>query len=274
ELFVSAVESLVVLGMPMPTIGLALDQRRAFSASSTRQCSLRRLIDGKHIIAVDSHTVETVAVRPVCHIVNRHALFNRDRVRVLIVLTDKNDRQTLNARKVQRLVKVACVARTFAEVRDDDVVGLLQLEGVSNAGSDWQIGSEHARIPEDTQLGHPAVKRRVAAFRQARNLAEHLRHHHAWFYALHEKRSEISMEGADVVLLAEPETGPDDNRFLTDTCIHAAAHLALTDEDAKSFVEGPNEPQPIEHLQKLFWRQFELRSLDWRHGAGTSSATG
>src|SRR4029453_1062376 len=251
--------------MTVPSVSLALDESRTFSASGASQRSLSRLIDSKHVISVDGHTVETVAVSSIRDVVNRHALFDRNRVRVLVVFADKNDWEAVHACKVQGLVKVAGIARAFAEIGDDDVVGAFDLERVSNSGSDRQVCTKHARIAENPKFRDPAVKRRVPTLRQAGDLSKHLRHHDPRLDAFHEKTPEISVQRADVVLLAEPETGADYDGLLTDAGIHATTHFALTDKNAEPFVESPNQLQPEEHVQELFRRQFELGSFDWRH---------
>src|SRR4029450_11371409 len=224
--------------MTVPSVGLALDESRTFSAPGASQSSLSRLIDGKHVISVDGHTVETVAVSSIRDVVNRHALFDRNRVRVLVVFADKNDREAVHACKVQGLVKVAGIARAFAEIGDDDVVGAFDLECVSNSGSDRQVCSKHARIAENPQFRDPAVKRRVPTLRQAGDLSKHLRHHDPRLDAFHEKRPEISVQRADVVLLAEPETGADYDGLLTDAGIHVTTQLDLTLKHTDALTEN------------------------------------
>ncbi len=179
----------------------------------------------------------------------------------------------MNAREVEPLVKVAGVARAFAEIGDDDVVGVLDLERVPEASGHRQVRAQHARVAEDAQLGDAAMERGIASFRETGGFAEHLRHHDARLDALHQERTEISMERTDVVLLAEAEARADDNRFLADARVDAAAHFSLPDENAEPFVEGANQLQPIEHLEQLFRRQLEFRSLDRRHVGGYGPAS-
>ena len=69
-------------------------------------------------------------------------------------------------------------------------------------------------------------------------LGEHLRHHHARLDALHQERAEIAVQRADVVLFAQAETGADDDRFLADAGVDAAADLALLDQRAEAHVEA------------------------------------
>ena len=92
ELLVRPVERLVVLGVAVPPVGLALDERGAFSAPGARERAARRLIDGQHVVAVDGDAVEAVALRAIGDVVDRHALLERHRIRVLVVLADKHDR--------------------------------------------------------------------------------------------------------------------------------------------------------------------------------------
>ena len=72
------------------------------------------------------------------------------------------------------------------------------------------------------------------------------------------------MQRADEVFAAEREAGPDDDRFLPDTRIHAAADLPLADEQTEALVERSAELEPIEHLEELFGAELELRPLDRR----------
>src|SRR5436190_7341748 len=62
QLFVSAVERLVVLRVAVPAVGLALDQRRPVAGTSAGERTLRRLIDREHIDAIDRDAVESVAL--------------------------------------------------------------------------------------------------------------------------------------------------------------------------------------------------------------------
>ena len=73
------------------------------------------------------------------------------------------------------------------------------------------------------------------------------------------------MERADVVVLPQPEAGADDDGFLADAGVNAAADLTLLDEDAEPLVERADQLQPIEHLEELFGGELEFRSLDGGH---------
>jgi hypothetical protein len=168
--------------------------------------------------------------------------------------------------EVQRFVEVARIARALAEVGDDDVVGFLHLEGEAETGRDRQARSQHARIAENAQRGHAAVQRRVAPFRQPGGLGEHLRHHHLRLDPLHQKRSEVAVQRADEILFPQPEAGADDDGFLTDAGVDAAADFALLDEDGQAFVERADQLEPVEHLEQLLGRELELRAFDGRHG--------
>jgi hypothetical protein len=61
-------------------------------------------------------------------------------------------------------VKVSGVARALTEVGDDDVVGLLHLEGERQSGGHRQVAAEHARVAEDPELVDAAVQCGVAPF--------------------------------------------------------------------------------------------------------------
>ena len=45
--------------------------------------------------------------------------------------------------------------------------------------------------------------------------------------ALHQEGAEVAVQRADEVLLPQAEAGADDDRFLADAGVDAAAHLAL-----------------------------------------------
>ena len=83
--------------------------------------------------------------------------------------------------------------------------------------------------------------------------------------ALHQERAEVAVQRADEVFLPQPEAGADDDRFLADAGVDAAADLALLDEDAEALVERANQLQPVEHLEQLFGRELELGAFDRRH---------
>src|SRR5581483_9867782 len=53
ELFVGAVERLVVFGVAVPAVRLALDQRRPVAAARARERARGRLVDRQHVVAVD-----------------------------------------------------------------------------------------------------------------------------------------------------------------------------------------------------------------------------
>src|SRR5207248_641725 len=108
------------------------------------------------------------------------------------------------------------------------------------AGRNGKVGTEHARIAEDAELRHAAMQRGVAAFRQPSRLGEHLRHHRPRLDTLHQKRSEVAVQRANVVLLPQPEAGTDDDGFLADAGIHPASYFALLDEHAQSLVKSAN----------------------------------
>ena len=61
QLFVGAVERLVVLRVAVPAVGLALDQRGTVAGPRPRDRPERRLIDREHVVAVDRDAVEPVA---------------------------------------------------------------------------------------------------------------------------------------------------------------------------------------------------------------------
>ena len=81
----------------MPAVRLAFDERRAFPAAGPREGALRGLVHREHVVAVDGDAVEAVSACAVSDVVDRHALLDRHRVRVLIVLADEEDRQLLDA---------------------------------------------------------------------------------------------------------------------------------------------------------------------------------
>ena len=249
----------------MPSVRLALDERRSLAVARARERALGGLIDRQHVVAVDRDAFEAVTLRPVRHVIDRHALFDRHGIGVKIVLADEDDRQPLDAREVQRLVEITGVARALAEVRDDDVVGLFHLEGEPQAGGDRQVGAKHAGVAENPELVDAAVERRVAALGQPGSLREHLRHHHARLDAFHQKRAEVAMQRADEVFPPQPEAGADDDRFLADAGVDAAPHLALAHQNAEALVKRADQLEPIEHVEELLGRQLELRALDGRH---------
>ena len=101
-------------------------------------------------------------------------------------------------------------------------------------------------------------------------LREHLRHHRARLDALHQERAEVAVQRADVVLLPQAEAGADDDGFLADAGVDAAADLALLDEDAEALVERADQLQPVEHLEQLLGRELELGALDRWHDSSLS----
>ena len=101
-------------------------------------------------------------------------------------------------------------------------------------------------------------------------LREHLRHHRARLDALHQERPEVAVQRADEVFLPQREAGADDDRFLADAGVDAAADLALLHEDAEALVERADQLQPIEHLEQLFGGELELGALDRRRRAPSS----
>ena len=159
-------------------------------------------------------------------------------------------------------MKVAGIAGALAEVRDYDVVALLDLEGETEARRHGEICAEHARVAEDSKLGHAAVECRIASLGEARRFAEHLRHHDPRLDAFHQERAEVAMQGTHVVLSAQTETAAHDDRFLPDARVDAAANFALPHEHAEPLVEATDQLQPVEHVEQLLGRQLELRALD------------
>ena len=120
-------------------------------------------------------------------------------------------------------------------------------------------------LPKMPSSRHPAVQRRVSALRQPGFFREHLRHHHARLDALHQERPEVAVQRTDVVLLAQPETGADDDGFLSDAGVDAASDLALPHEKAQAFVERTDELEPEKHVEQLLGCELELRAFDRRH---------
>ena len=137
-----------MLGVAVPPVGLALDERRSLAVARPRQCTLGRLIHRQHVVAVDRDAFEAVTLRPVRHVVDRHALFDRHRIRVQVVLADKHDRQALDAGEVERFVEIAGVAGAFAEVGDDDVVDLLHLEGEAEPAATGRFAPSMLVLPK------------------------------------------------------------------------------------------------------------------------------
>jgi hypothetical protein len=91
-----------------------------------------------------------------------------------------------------------------------------------------------------------------------------LRHHLARRDAFHQERAEIAVERKNPVVRPQAEAGSDDDRFLADTCVDAAANLPLSHTEAQAFVERANELEPVVHLEELVGAELEFRAFDWR----------
>ena len=89
--------------------------------------------------------------------------------------------------------------------------------------------------------------------------------------ALHQEGAEIPVKRKDPVVLPQAEAAADDDRFLADPRVDAAAHFSLTHAQAEALVERADELEPVEHLQQLVGVEFEFRPLDRRRIAETSN---
>ena len=146
-----------------------------------------------------------------------------------------------------------------------DVVVLFHLEREAEAGGDRQVRAEHARVAEDAELVDAAVQRRIAALREARspcaNICAIIARGSTPFIR-NAPRSRCS--GQIQSSLPQAEAGADDDRFLADAGVDAAAHLALAHAEAEALVERADQLEPVEHLEQLVGAELEFRALDWR----------
>jgi nucleoside-diphosphate-sugar epimerase len=93
------------------------NQRRAFAGARAAPRALNRLVHGQHVVAVDRDAVKAIPFRALGHVLDRHALLDRHRVGVEIVLADEQDRQLVDAGKIERFVEVAVLLGALAESR-------------------------------------------------------------------------------------------------------------------------------------------------------------
>ena len=264
ELFLVAIQRRVVLAVPAVAIGLAFDQDRTFAGARLCDQALAQLEHGEQVVARAHVTLEAVGHRAVGHVLDRHLLLERRRVRVAVVLAHEDHRQLVHAGKVHRLMHVAARRRAFAEEGHRDVGILFHFEFERRADRDRQRRTKHRGRSENAVLQIAAVQKRILAARQPGLLAHQLRHQVARIDAAHDEDAHVAMQRRGEVAVVEWRADAGDDRLLAGAGVNAAEDFVLPMQARDALLERANQLHPVVELQFVLdaWRMLNGAMLN------------
>ena len=120
DLAFANVTLIVVFRVALATIRLRFDQNRAAAATRVIRGRFRYFVTRDHVVAVDDVSGNTVARGFLGKIAHGGLQTGRRRIRVMIVLSNHDQRQLLHGREVETFVKRAGAHAAVADVSDAD----------------------------------------------------------------------------------------------------------------------------------------------------------
>ena len=244
-----AEESLLADHMALPSVGLALQQRRPIAGPRPRDRFAGVAIDFEHVVAVDDLAGNRVALRAHRDILDRGHGLHRGEFAEAVVLADENHRQFPDRGEVERFVKGALVGGAVAEEAGGDVVAPRDLRGQRRAGRDRQARADDPVGAQDAEREVDYVHRAALALAVAFALAVELGHHAVEPATLGDQMAVAAMGRSDAVGLAQRRANAGRARLFADRNVHEARNLAGDREVAHPPLELPNPLHRAVHLE-------------------------
>jgi len=227
--------------MPAIAVGHHLEDDRAFTAPGVtdraQACAPHLLhIHAVHVLAGNSE--REPALREIgC----RRGTLYRGAHRVLVVLDDEDDRQLPKLRHVERLVDLALVRGTVAEIRETDpaVVPILVCEGKPCA--ERHRCADNAVAAVEAFVGRKHVHGTALAFGAAVAAPRQLRHDGFRFHTARQRVAVVAVCGDDLIARLERHLHADNNGFLSDVEVAEAADVTHAVELAGLFLEAADQ---------------------------------
>ena len=219
---------------------------RAFSIAR-----LRLAIDREHVGAVDDDAVEPVRGGAVGDVLDRVREVRRRRVRPLVVVADKDDRELPDAGHVHRLVRVAARGGALAEPADRDTPVAPDLEREGHAGRHGEHRRKVAHHRVQAQLGHGHVHVSVAAARRAVLAAHVLSEDPPGLDAARDVDAHVAMQRRADVVRAHGRAHADCGALVPASRVEGAGDLALLVEDVTALFDRARDQHVPVHREEV-----------------------
>src|SRR5581483_4902050 len=226
------------LRMAIPTVGLALDQRRPISLASAAYGFLRRLVYRNHVVPIHGCATHPVGLRFDAEIRHRTLEPRRNRLCPKVILQDENNRQLLHARKVQRLVPKPQAGGTFAGKGHDYTRLLLHLVGQGNPGADRELCGNRRRRRDDVERSVSAMGLRTTPLVRACLSQEDVSKHQFERRSLHEVSDKITVRRCNRIFRKQVHGGANLGCLLPHGGEVVAGESPLPVQEAYSFLHG------------------------------------
>jgi hypothetical protein len=214
------------LGVGAGAVRQAFEQRRPAAGAGAAHRLARRLVDRGDVVAVHPDARQAVGGAARCHAGIAGRVAERHLGGVLVVFTDKKDRQFPDGGQVQPLVKGAVVDRPVAEEGHGHAVGLPQFEAVAGPGRLEDGRPDDAAGPHQADPRGEQVHAAAAAVRAAGLPAVQLGDELPRRHALGQRVTVAAVRAEDDVV--GPQMGADAgrDRLLADVGVAGAVNQA------------------------------------------------
>ena len=245
-----------MLRVTFHAIRLAFEKGRAAPFACAVDGAPRGFMNREHIVAVDGLAGDPVCRGAVGEALRRRLLSEGGRVGPAVVLGHHDERQLLNRREVEPLVKRAGRGSPVADVRHGDDPFLLQPSAQGDSGHDGNESPEHGDRRHDARFRRSEMEVAVFAARRGARAGHVLRQNVARRKPHDEDRPEVADERPEHVALRERVRRTDGSRFLSEGSIQPADDLALAVEIDEFFLEDAVQPEIPVELDLLLARQL------------------
>ena len=217
-----------------------------------------RVVDLADALAVDLHRLHAEGFRPLRHVLDRHVLLGRRRLRPVVVLADEDGRDVPELREVERLVEGADVRGAVAEERDGNARLVAELERERGPDDRRQPAADDGVRAQVPALDVVEVHRAAVAVRAALELPVELRHQLVRVGSLGERVPVRTVRGGDDVALLQRAADSHGHCLLADRHVEEPRQLARTEALLDLLLEAPDEQHLAEELAQQLGRERPL----------------
>ncbi len=200
-----------------------------------------RLLDRKHVHAVDDFAGDAEGLAAVIDVLGRGRARLRGAHGVLVVLDHEDHRQAPERGHVERLIDLALVGGTIPEIGEGDAAVVLVLVGKGEAGADRHLGTDDAVTAVEMLLFREHVHRAALALGIAALAPRELGHHALWVHAAGQHMAVIAVGGDPLVAFLGGGLEPDDDGLLSDIEMAEPADQTHAVKLACLFLESADE---------------------------------
>src|SRR6266513_4747028 len=165
-----------------------------------------------------------------------------------VVFTNKNDRQFIKSREIQRFVEGALVNRSVAEEAKRDTVFATVFDGESQSHRERNVSCDNGVTSIHVMLLIEEMHRAPQAARAACFFSKKLRHTCVGARATSKRVSMIAVSGDDVVIVTNSSDGAGDDCFLPNVKVTKTTDLLRLILLTGAFFETPDQQHQREHL--------------------------